>query len=96
MSMQMAGAGFGVDFNAAVTQPVKLRGKGVLIDDDFADVLFGGNLSAGEAVNINLAAIGAGRWACQGLQFGGELIRIVGERVEVRALDDYRAGIRRR
>ena len=83
-----AGAGLGENLNATIAQAIKLGGEGVLIDDDFANRGFGRNLSAGKAVNVDLAAIGAGGRTGESLQFAGQFVGIVGERVKILALDD--------
>ena len=88
-----AGAGLGENLNATIAQAIKLGGEGVLIDDDFANRGFGRNLSAGKAVNVDLAAIGAGGRTGESLEFAGQFVRIVGKRVKILALDDHGVGI---
>jgi len=51
------GAGPGEDFDAAEAEAVEFRREGILIDADLADVFLGGELAAGESVDVNLAAI---------------------------------------
>src|SRR5262245_3581145 len=60
LSVEFVGAGLGEDFDAAVAELVVLRGKRILIDADFTDGRLRGKLARGEAVNVDLSAIGAG------------------------------------
>ena len=53
---------------------------------------FGRQLPGGESVDVNLSAVGSGRRSGQRLQLRLQLVGIVGERVQVFALDDERAG----
>jgi hypothetical protein len=91
--VDFVGAGLGENLDASVAEAVVLRGEGILVDANFADGGFGRKLSAGEAVDVDLAAVGTGRGTGESLEFVGELIGIVGERVEVCALDDDGAGV---
>ena len=56
-AVQLVGAGLGEDFNAPVAKLVVLRREGVLVDADFADGRLWRELSAREAVDIDLSAI---------------------------------------
>ena len=51
-----------------ITELVVFRGERILVDADFADGSLGRKLTAGEAVDINLPAVGSGRGAGQRLQ----------------------------
>ncbi len=53
----------------------------------------GGNLAAGESVDVDFAAVGAGSRAGQGLQLILQLVGIVGEGIEVLALDHDGVGV---
>ena len=55
--MELVTAGLGQDFDASVTELVVFRGKGILVDANFADGGFGRKLAAGKPVDIDLAAI---------------------------------------
>src|SRR5262249_17784052 len=55
------------------------------------DGRLGRKLSTGEPVNVDLPAIGTGRWAGKRLQFRLEFVGIVGQRVQVLTADDHRA-----
>jgi hypothetical protein len=55
--VEFLSAGFGEDFDAAVTEAIVFGGKWIAVDANLAYSGFGGELSAGEAVNVNLAAV---------------------------------------
>ena len=93
LAVQLVGAGLGEDLDAAVAQAVVLGGKWILVDADFADRRLRRNLAAGESVDINLSAVGARRRTGQRLQFALQFVGIVGERVQVLALDDDGVGV---
>src|SRR5258708_21199861 len=93
LPVQLGGAGLGTDFNAAEAHAVELRGKRVLVDANFADGRLGRQLSAGEAVNVNLSAVRSRGRARERLQFRLQFVRIVRERVQVFAADNHAAGI---
>ena len=67
------------------------RGEGILVDADFADRRLRRQLPGGESVDVNLSAVRPSRRSGQRLQLRRQLVRIVGERVEVFALQDQRA-----
>ena len=79
--------------DAAKAQPVKLRRERILIDANLADGRLGRQLATGKAVDVDLAAVGTGRGAGQRRELGGEFVRVVRERIEVRALNHRCAGI---
>ena len=91
--MQRVGSRLGEYLDASVAELVELRGKRILVDANLTDGGFGRQLAAGESVDVNLAAVGSGRWAGQGRQFVGELVGIVGERIEIATLEHEGAGI---
>src|SRR5712692_2576123 len=75
-------AGLGEDLDASVAQLVVLGGERVLVDAHFANRFLGRKPPAGEAVDINLPAVGTRAGAGQGLQIGSQIVGIVGENVE--------------
>ena len=87
------GAGLGDDFDAAIAHAIELGGERILIHADFEDVGFGRNLAAFEAVDIDLAAIGAGSWPSQRLQLVFKLRGVVGECVDGAAFENCGTGI---
>src|SRR5579862_8431580 len=93
LPVKFVGTGLGEDFDAAIAERVILRGERILIDANFANGSLRWNLSASESIDIDLAAIGAGGWAGERLQFGLKLIGIIGERFEILTFDDDGAGI---
>ena len=92
--MQLVSAGLGEDLNAAKAGAIVLSGKGVLVDADFADGGLRRKLAAGEAVDVNLTAVGAGSGAGESGKLRGKLVRIIRERVKILAFEDGGAGIR--
>jgi len=54
--------------DAAVAELVVFRGKGILVDADFADGGFGRELASGKSVDVNLTAVRSGGGAREGLQ----------------------------
>src|SRR5260370_29289791 len=74
-------AGLGEDLDASVAQLVVLGGERVLIDAHFANRFLGREPPAGEAVDVNLSAVGTGAGARQGLQIGSQIVWIVGGNV---------------
>ncbi len=54
---------------------------------------FGGKLSAGKAVNVNLPSVGAGRRTGKRVQLILQFIGIIRQRVQILALDHDRTGI---
>jgi hypothetical protein len=56
----------GEDVDTTVADAVVLRRKRILVDVDLEDGRLRRKLAAGEAVDIDLSAIGAGRRACKG------------------------------
>jgi hypothetical protein len=85
---QAVGPGLGEDLDAPEPQPVVLGGKGVRVEADLADRLLGRHAPAGEAVDEELAAAGAGGGTGQGLQRFRQVVGVVGQRLEVVALED--------
>ena len=66
--MPLVGPRLGENLDAAVAELVVFGRKRILIDADFADGGFWRKLACGEAVDINLAAIGAGGGAGEGFE----------------------------
>ena len=93
LTAKLVHAGLGEDLDAAVAQTVVLGREGVGIDADLANGGFGRKAPAGKAVDVNLAAVGAGRGPGEGLQVVLQLVRIVGQGVEIGALQHQRAGV---
>ncbi len=93
LAVQLVGAGLGENLDAPVAQPVELGGKGILVDANLADRRLGRKLPAAEAVDINLPAVRSSRGSGQRRQLVGQFIGIVGERVQVLALEDDGAGV---
>ena len=94
--MPFVRTGLGEDLYAAKARAIILGGKWILIDADFANGGLWRQGSVGEAIDINLSSVwphgGSGKREQILLQF----VRIVGERFEVRALENRGAGIVRR
>ena len=72
--MIFVSAGLGEDFNTAIAQLVEFGGERVLVDTNLANRRLGWELSGGEAINVELPAVGSGRRTSQGLQIGEQLI----------------------
>ena len=92
-SMQMVRTWLGQYLDAAVTQFVVFRRERILVDSYFADGRFRRQLSARKSVDIDLAAIRAGRRFGQRIQLILQLIGIVRKRVQILPLDHDRAGV---
>ena len=90
--MELVRARLGDDLDAPVPGPVVLCRKGVLIDADCQDGGLGGQLTAGEAIDINLAAVRTHRGTCERRQFAGQLVRIVGKCIQ-RITADHRGAL---
>jgi hypothetical protein len=87
IAMPGIGARLGENLNAAEADLVILRGVGVLIHPDFADGVFRRKAAAGKSVDVEIGS-GVGIRAGDHLELLGQLIGIVGERVEVGAFED--------
>ena len=74
-------------------EPVVFGREGILVDADFADGFLGRKLAAAEAIDIDLAAVGAGAGSGQRLQRVGQIVGIVGQRGQVFALDHQGGGV---
>ena len=94
--MKLIQARFGEDFDAAITQPIVFGGKRILVDANFANGSLGRECAAGKSVDIDLAAVRAGRWAGKRLKFGLQLIGIIRKRFEVLSLHNHHTGVVRR
>ena len=93
LTVQLVGSGLGEDFDAAVAEAIVLCRKWILVDTDFANRRFRRKLSAGKTVDEDLAAVGSGGRTGESLQFAGEFVGIVGEGIEVLALEDDGVGV---
>ena len=93
---ELVRARLGEDLDAAVAELVVLGRERILVDADLADRLFRRKLAAAESVDEDGAAVGAGRRPGQRLQVGGQIVGIVGERVQIGAAQHQRAGVVRR
>jgi hypothetical protein len=93
LAVEFFAAGLGEDLDAALAGPVELGGEGVLVDADFADGLLGWKAAAGETIDEDLAAAGAGGGPGEGLEVGGEVGGIVGESFELGLAEDEGAGV---
>src|SRR5690349_21039705 len=82
-SLQLFRTRFRENFDPPKAEFVVLRSKWILIDPDFPDRFFARQLSTAEAVNENLASGGAGGWSCKRLEIGREILRVVGQRLEI-------------
>ena len=85
---QPVGAGLGQDLDAPEAEPVVLGGERVGVEPDLADRLLGRHAAAGEPVDEELATAGTRGGPGQGLQRFGQLVGVVGERIEIVALED--------
>ncbi len=91
--MPLVGTRLGEDLDAAIAQLVVFRREGILIDANLTNRRLGRNLAAGETIDVNLAAVGADRRTGKSLQVGGQIVRIVGQGIEVFALQYDLRGI---
>ena len=92
--MKLVRARFGEHLDAAKSKLVVLSGIRVLIDANFANRRLRRQLPAGEAVDVNLAAIRPGSRPSQRAQLRRQLIRIIRQRIQILAADDGSAGVR--
>ena len=93
LAMEEVRTGLGKDFDATVSQFVVFGRKGILVNADFPNGGFGRESASGETINVNLAAVRTGRGASEGLKLGFQLIRIVGQGLQVFALHDHHSGV---
>ncbi len=93
LTVQLVGAGLGQDLNPAVTRTVILGGEGILVDDDGADRRLGRQLSAGKAVDVDLAPAGTRSGTRQRGEFVRQFVRVVGKGVEVLARQHHGAHV---
>ena len=92
-SFEFVRARLGEDLDAAEAEFVVLGRKRVLVDANLADGFLGRKLASAEAVDVNGAAVGTRGRAGQGLQIGGEVVGVIGERFEVGPAQRQGAGI---
>ncbi len=67
-----------------------------LVDANLANGIFGGQLTAAEPIDINRVAARASRRSGQSLMIGGQVLRTIGERVEIFPLQHKGWGVIRR
>ena len=94
--MKLIRSRFRQDFNPAVPEFVVFRGEGVLIDSNLADGGFWRKLPGGEAINVDLTAVRTGGRTSESLEFGLQLVGIVGKRLKIFALHNHRSSVIRR
>ncbi len=87
------GSRLGEYFDAAVTEPVILGRERVLVDANFADRILGREFAAAESVDENRATAGAGRWTGERLKVSRQIVRIVGESLQIVAAQDERSRV---
>ena len=83
----------GKNLDAAIADAVEFSRKRILVDADLANRRFRRQRSTGETIDVDLAAVRAGRGSCESGQLVRQLVRIVGERIEILALEHDRTGI---
>lgn len=81
------------DLDAAEAELVVLGRERILIDADLADGVLGGDLAAAESIDEDGASIRTGGGSGERLEVGGEVVRIVGERLQVLSPQDDGAGV---
>ncbi len=64
-----------------------------MVDANFQNGFLWGKFSSGKAVDIDFAAIGPCRWSCQLLEFGGQIIGVVGKGLQRLAFQNNTANI---
>ena len=86
-------AGLGENLNTSESGSVELRSERIRVDADFADRTLGRHLTAAESVDKNLRSV----WTCGRTRHRGQLrlkiVRIVGQRVQIRFRKHNRARI---
>jgi hypothetical protein len=87
------GSGLGENLDAAIAKPVVFGRERILIDPDFTDRILGGHLAAAKPIDVNRAAVGAGRRTRQRLQVRLKVLGTVGQGLQVSTVDRQRAGI---
>src|SRR5215831_9038655 len=83
LTVKFVSARLGEDFNAAVAKLIVFGRKRILVDTDFADGGFRGQLPGGKAVDVDLTSVRSGRWSRKRGQFVLHLVGIVGKRFQV-------------
>ena len=78
LAVEVVAAGLGEDLDSAHADAVVLRGEGILVDADFADRGLGGQAAAGEAIDVDLAAVGSGAGTGESGKIGRQIVGIVG------------------
>ncbi len=94
IAVKRVAARLGEDLNAAPAVVVVLGGERILVDADLADGALGRKTSTAEAVDVEMRS--GGRVIAAAGDRGELLLQggvIVGERIELRALEDQRARV---
>ena len=84
---------FREDFDAAIAKVIVLGRERIRVDANLANRRLGRQRASRKTIDVDLAAVGTGGRAGQGLQVVLEFVRIVGEHIQILALDDERARI---
>src|SRR6266404_8648859 len=93
LAVEFVGTGLGKHFNSSEAEVIVFRGKWILIDANFTNGRFGWQLTARETVDINLSAVWSGGRPGERLPFFAQFVGIVGQRVEILAFENHRAGV---
>ena len=93
LPVELVGAGFGEDLDAAIAELVEFSGEGVGVDADFANGLLGREGAAAETVDVDLIPSGTGGRAGEGLEVGLQIVGVVGESVEILAGEGGGTGV---
>ena len=93
LAVIVVGSGLGEDFDPTIPELVEFRRKRILVDANLAYRSFGRKLAGGEAIDVHLSAIGTSGRTSQGVQVLLQLIRIIGQGVEVLAGKHNSAGV---
>ena len=94
LATEVLGAGLRQDLDPAVAGPIELGREGAAVQADLADRRLRRHPASGEAVDVDLPAARSGGGPGQRLERLGQLVRVVGQRFEVAALDQDGAGSR--
>src|ERR1039458_3357074 len=84
-AMNLVGPRLGENVDAAIAQLVVLRREWVCIDPNLANSVFWRQITAAESINVDGATIRSGGRPGEGLEVRRQVVRIVGERIEVRS-----------
>src|ERR1035437_9360176 len=92
-SMELVRAGLGEYLDPAYAQRVVLRREWILIDAYLPDGFLGRHLAGTESVDVERSAVRPGGGSGKGLKIRREVIRIVRQRIELRAAKHQRTRI---